>query len=140
MDSSHPVQEPSLLDINELLEFLPILNNNVSGPTATWGGGEVDDEGVFTLPFPIYEPWVSEFFTVAAKPCWSEPNYEYTFTRLCEHRELIREASLSEIRAVLTGCVRGERFCTGHWQNVIEDGTVREVLDRLEQISQKVTK
>jgi hypothetical protein len=41
------------------------------------------------------------------------------------------EASLDQVRSMLTWCVRGERFCDGHWAAVIEDGIIRKLLERL---------
>ena len=35
---------------------------------------------------------------------------------------------------MLTFCVRGERFCDGHWAAMIEGGQVRRLLERLKEI------
>jgi hypothetical protein len=43
-------------------------------------------------------------------------------------------ASLDEIRQVMTWMVRGERFCWGHFGDVVSDGTALRVLRRLEKL------
>ncbi|MEI2789718.1 MAG: DUF6508 domain-containing protein [Steroidobacteraceae bacterium] len=43
----------------------------------------------------------------------------------------VRRASLDEIRTMLTYCVRGERFCDGHWGAQILGAHVRRLLERL---------
>ena len=35
---------------------------------------------------------------------------------------------------MLTFCVRGERFCDGHWAAMIEGGQVRRLLERLAEL------
>ena len=48
--------------------------------------------------------------------------------------EKLKAASLSEIKTMLTYCVRGERFSDGHWAAMIEKGYIRRVLERLNEI------
>jgi uncharacterized protein DUF6508 len=33
---------------------------------------------------------------------------------------------------MLTGCVRGERFCDGYWEGILQTGRVVALLRRLE--------
>ena len=47
----------------------------------------------------------------------------------------IRNASLSQVRTMLTYCVRGERFFNGHWAVMIKQGKTRSLLERLKVIS-----
>ena len=54
---------------------------------------------------------------------------------MLEDEELVRAADLSQIRTMLTYCVRGERFGDGHWGAMIEQGHVRRLLERLKEIS-----
>jgi hypothetical protein len=35
---------------------------------------------------------------------------------------------------MLTFCVRGERFSDGHWEEMIEKGYIRRILERLNEI------
>jgi hypothetical protein len=53
---------------------------------------------------------------------------------MLEDEARVRRASLDEIKTMLTYCVRGERFCDGHCGEMIEQGHVRRLLERLEEI------
>ena len=54
--------------------------------------------------------------------------------RMLEDPALVRRASLDQVRTMLTYCVRGERFCDGHWAAMIEGWHVRRLLERLAEI------
>ena len=47
---------------------------------------------------------------------------------------LIKAASLPQIKTMLTFCLRGERFSDGHWGAMIEQGYIRRLLERLNEI------
>jgi hypothetical protein len=38
---------------------------------------------------------------------------------------------------MLTFCVRGERFCDGHWAEMVKAGRIGAILRRLEQLRSK---
>jgi hypothetical protein len=46
----------------------------------------------------------------------------------------VRNATLDQIKTMLTYCVRGERVCDGHWCAMIEGGHVRRLLERLAEL------
>ncbi len=50
---------------------------------------------------------------------------------ILEDLDRIESASLDEVKTLLTYCVRGERFCDGHWGAVIESGLIPRLLERL---------
>jgi hypothetical protein len=52
----------------------------------------------------------------------------------------IKTSSLSQIKTMLTFCVRGERFSDGHWAQMIEQGHIRRLLERLNEIKSKQMK
>ena len=54
--------------------------------------------------------------------------------RMLEDRDRVRQASVPEIKTMLTYRVRGDRICDGHWGAMIEQGDVRRLLERLEEI------
>lgn len=51
--------------------------------------------------------------------------------RSLEDEAGIRRATITQIRTMLTYCVRGERFCDGHWETVLKSGRVVALLRRL---------
>jgi hypothetical protein len=52
--------------------------------------------------------------------------------------ELVRTASLAQIKTMLTFCVRGERFSDGHWGAMVEKGYIRRILERLNEIKSQL--
>jgi hypothetical protein len=127
--------EPTVADFDELLAYLQVFHANGFNPIARWGGGNKTDEGVFIMPWPEYENVVSDFFSVASKECWTD--YDYASKNIGEvirDPERVASATLQEIKAMLTWCVRGERFYAGHWDATIKDCVVRNVLLRLREL------
>lgn len=51
--------------------------------------------------------------------------------------DAVARADLARIRAMITCCVRGERFCDGYWGAMIEGGHIRRVLERISQLAPK---
>lgn len=122
--------------IDELLSFMPKLGKPGPEVSPEWRGvREHPDGGEFALPYPIYPREVETFFNLAAQPCWCDPGYAPDQVgSLIRNDAAIASASLSEIRTMLTFCVRGERFCDGHWDAMIQGGRVGAILRRLEQL------
>ncbi len=50
---------------------------------------------------------------------------------MLENEDIVKTASLAQVKTMLTYCVRGERFCEGHWAAMIEQGHIRRLLERL---------
>jgi hypothetical protein len=122
---------PNKDEIDELIQFLPRLYSECFTPTKKWSGG-VEKDGVITMTYPVYEQEVDEFIRVASKECWCD--YQYVpeeAARMLENEQFIENASLSELKTMLTFCVRGERFRDGHMEAMIEKGKIRSILNRL---------
>ena len=130
---------PSKQEIQELIAFLPIFTAAGFDPIIKWEGGESLSPGVSTFPWPVYQPAVEEFFRQAGREPWCDYEYAAKNTpELLQEPGYIEGASLDEIKSVLTFCVRGERFCDGHWGAVIREGLVPRVLERLKAILQEM--
>ena len=126
---------PTFEQIEELTAFLPRLYAEDFALVLQWYGGKQND-GTFTLPYPEYDPLVKEFFSVAANECWRDYDYnpEHGYQMLNDE-SLIKTASLEQIKTMLTFCVRGERFSDGHWEEMIQKGYIRHLLERLNEIN-----
>jgi len=125
--------------IDELLEFLPVFNTPERQFVRQWIGGEKTENGAITLPHPVYADDVLEFFRLAGQPCWSDDQYEPGAAgRMLEDDRLIERATLEEIKTMLTCCVRGERFCDGHWEAVLRLGKITAILQRLAVLRESV--
>jgi hypothetical protein len=126
---------PTLKDIDELIAFLPRLTADGFVPVREWGGGEKQADGSYVMPWPKYDAIVSRFFEAAGQDCWMDFDYvPEEAGRMLEDPALVQRASIDQIRTMLTYCVRGERFCDGHWGAMIEGGQVRRLLERLAEI------
>jgi hypothetical protein len=131
MQKSRP---PTLQEIEALTVFLPRLCADGFLPVLSWEGGKQAD-GTFILPFPNYNPVVEEFFSTVASAGWID--YEYNpeqANQMVQDENLVKTASLSQIKTMLTFCLRGERFSDGHWAQMIEEGYIRRLLERLQEI------
>lgn len=84
------------------------------------------------VPYPEYHEAVIEFFRLVSTESWLDYQYDpQDAGRVLRNEKALASASIAEIKTVLTYCVRGERFCDGHWAAMIEDGYVRQILERL---------
>ena len=126
---------PTSQEIKELVAFLPRLYTEGFTPIERWGGGTKGQDRVFTMPWPEYNKVVEEFFRVASSECWIDYDYSPEDAgRMIENDDFIKTADLAQIKTMLTYCVRGERFCDGHWAAMIERGYVRRLLQRLAEL------
>jgi hypothetical protein len=126
---------PSRREIDELIAFLPRLTADGFSPVREWSGGEKQADGAYVMPWPVYDKVVKELFEAAGQDCWMDFDYvPEEAGRMLEDRALVRQASLAQVRTMLTYCVRGERFCDGHWGAMIEQGHVRRLLERLAEL------
>lgn len=126
---------PSLQEIGELTAFLPKLYADGFSPVTSWSGGEKQKDGSITIPYPNYNKVVEDFFRLASSECWLD--YEYIpeqAWQMLRNENLVKIASLPQIKVMLTFCVRGERFSDGHWGTMIEEGHIRRLLERLNEI------
>ena len=127
---------PTYQEMQELAAFLPRLYSEGFKPVVKWNGGDRGEDGIFRLPYPVYDPVVEEFFQHAASECWLD--YEYRpeeAARMLSDEGFVKSASLLQIKTMLTFCVRGERFSDGHWAEMIENGNIRRILERINVLS-----
>ena len=129
---------PTIQEIEELTSFLPRLYAEGFSPVDSWSGGEKLKDGSVTLPYPNYNPLVEEFFRHVSSS-WLD--YEYDLEQawqMLRDEDLLKIASLSQIKTMLTFCVRGERFSDGHWGEMIAKGYIRRILERLNEIKSQL--
>jgi uncharacterized protein DUF6508 len=131
-------QPPTLQEIERLTAFLPRLYSDGFVPVESWGGGKQKD-GSISLPYPNYNPVVEEFFRLVSGDGWLDPGYDPERAyQMLKDENTIKNASLSQIKSMLTFCVRGERFSDGHWAQMIEEGYIRRLLERLNEIKSEM--
>lgn len=122
--------------IDELLRFLPALGNPGPDTEPEWQGlNQKPEDGIFTTPYPVYPQAVEEFFALAGQDCWCDFRYiQNQAGDLLRDDAAIASASLTQIKTMLTLCVRGERFCDGHWGEMVSEGRIGAILRRLSQL------
>ena len=128
------IKLPTLKEIEDLTAYLPRLYAEGFTPVLHWNKSEKLKDGSFSMPYPDYHPLVHEFFSLGVGP-WID--YEYNpeqAYQMLKDEQVIKTASLPQIKSMLTYCVRGERFSDGHWEEMIEKGYIRRILERLNEI------
>jgi hypothetical protein len=134
-------QLPTLQEVEKLTAFLPRLYAEGFSPVQSWEGGEKRNDGSFTVPYPNYHPIVEEFFRLVSSGGWLDYEYDPEQAyQMLKDENAIKVASLSQIKTMLTFCVRGERFSDGHWAQMIEEGYIRRLLERLDEIKSELMK
>jgi hypothetical protein len=75
---------------------------------------------------------VNEFMRAVSSEGWLDTRYlpEQAYAMLKDD-QVIASADVSKIKSMLTFVVRGERFSDGHWGEMITQGYVRKLLERL---------
>lgn len=126
---------PTNKDFQELISYLPKLYRKGFKPIHKWSGGKKNEDGIIIMPWPQYDCVVTDFFEFASKDCWTDDssNYEETF-QMIEDDKSIETADLTQIKQMLTYCVRGEKSCNGHWATVIKKGYLARLIQRLHKI------
>ena len=97
-----------------------------------WCGGERSEDGTISWPYPEYCDDVDAFFRAAEAPWWNDYTYDaVALGELMQDDAYIARATLAQIKALLTFCVRGERFGDGHREALLKAGRINAILRRL---------
>jgi len=125
-------------DIDALVEFLPRFERQ-GRVFAKWSVTLKNADGSISLPFPEYEEDVEEFFRLVALHGWLDYGYKpEEAARMLADGELVERADVEQIKTMLTYCLRGERFCDGHWESLLEGGQIVALLRRLKAIRERM--
>jgi Family of unknown function (DUF6508) len=118
-------------DIDALLEFLPLFEQP-GREFAKWPGSERNADGSLSVPFPVYDEDVEEFFGRVGRHGWIDYGYKpEEAARMLEDDESVGRADIAQVKMMLTYCVRSERFGDGNWQSLLKGGRVAALLRRL---------
>ncbi len=126
--------QPTRAQIEELVAYLPRLYAEGFEPVLRWHGGKPDAKGVWTLPYPQYNPVVEDFYRLATR--WLDYGYNpEEAAHMLATEGFVQNATFAQIKTMLTYCIRGEHFSDGHWAEMIERGHIRRLLERLAQLA-----
>ena len=131
------IASPTPEQIDELIAFLPKLY--ADGFKAPKEMTCENPDGSLSFPNAVYEDIVNDFVEVASQDQWCDFHYSpATSGNVLENPSLVAEASIDQIKSMLTWCIRGERFCSGHLGTVIDSGQLRLLLARLAVIREEM--
>jgi hypothetical protein len=83
---------------------------------------------------------VDDFFRLAGQECWLDAEYlAIDPARMLDDDEAIGAATLEQVRAMLTYCVRAERFGDGSWEGFLRSGRITALLRRLQVLRSGMT-
>ena len=117
-------------EIKELTDFLPLLYDENIELSKSPKKGTTDLGGGFY----VYHPTVNAFFELASQEHWKDYQYVDNFSEKMIEPGKIEEASINQLKTIITWCDRAERFVEGHWEYVIKDEIIKRVLLRLKEI------
>jgi hypothetical protein len=133
MDNTRP---PTISEIEELTAFMPKLYAEGFKPVKQWHGGPQEGRMEITMPWPEYDPLVEDFFRTVGKNCWSDYDYiPEESGRMAGDPDFIKTSTMAQVKTMLTYCLRGERFSEGHWGVMIDNGTIRNLLEHLKELA-----
>lgn len=113
-------------NVDELLAYLPVLSNHAFKP--------------YTLikkdnrTFIEYDPVVKAFGDSAYQACWYFDYDPLVTDEVFRNENLLRNATIEQVKAMLTYFVCGERFSDGFQGQLIKDGHISRLLERLKQL------
>ncbi len=120
----------TIAQIDELTACLPTVFGEGAEPFVTEPNWEASD--VIVLSGPKYSDAVRDLFFIVSNEQWQDPDYMSKGTEMMlANPETIANASIDDIRTMLTHCVRGERFASGYRERVLKGGQIRQILERL---------
>jgi len=127
------MEDPTLDNkkIKELTDFLPLLYDKNIKLSKSPGRGKTD----LLCGFYDYHPTVNTFFELASQEHWKDSQYVDNFSEKMIEPGKIEEASINQLKTIITWCDRTERFFEGHWEYVIENDIIKRVLKRLIQLN-----
>ena len=117
-------------EIKELTDFLPLLYDENIELSKSPKKGTTDLGGGFY----VHHPTVNAFFELAGQEHWKDYQYVDNFSEKMIEPGKIEEASINQLKTIITWCDRVERFVEGHWEYVIKDEIIKRVLLRLKEI------
>lgn len=120
-------KQPTTSDIDDLIDFLPKLYPN--DPI------QLDSNGNIIWPYAGYDIVAKSFFELALSECWQDYDFDSVAAlEMVRDKNAVAQASLSEIKALLSVSIRGERWADGFRDSLILEGHIRNILIRLSEL------
>ncbi|MDR2729184.1 MAG: helix-turn-helix transcriptional regulator, partial [Chitinispirillales bacterium] len=134
-----PVPEP--MDVKKLCSFIPYFENIDPDKACQWVSMKKSEDGVITLPYPVYSDDFMKFVDAFYKSGLSVNNYQDELNRRVpdwqtkDIQKVIETADIELVRVVLTKLIRVERFSDGAWDNAIKSGLFLAILRKFKALT-----
>lgn len=123
---------PDLQEITRVVSYLPKLYPSEPVDYGTLSSLQPGSDGAVSFSHFDYSADVTRFFQAISADCWTDQEYEpERVEMLLEQPNYIEQANLEELVTLLTYCERGEKYCDGHWINMLEMQYVKRILTRM---------
>ena len=124
------------MEIEKIRNYISYFETIHAETACRWEGSQKLKNGVFSMPFPVYETQFLDFIDDISSSDLMDVNYggtleEYGLGMDNELTKKIDTADLRLAKAILTCYVRQERFCDGLWGRAIKEGTFLALLKRI---------
>ena len=126
-----------LSGIQSLCLFIPYFKNVDPNEACKWSNLRKGEDGVISLPSPIYNKNFKDFVSAFYKSGLSVSDYNEKLEQGLSGREamdiddLLKSADFELVKVILTKCIRMERFFTGAWDGYIRNGVFLNILQKL---------
>jgi len=121
-------------DIDKILEYLPYFKDKTNSFYTI-------ENGNFYDPYK-YAPKVNQFIELLYQHnfiiSFDYPSWQKEAIKYINDPKLLESADLLTLQKLLTLHVRKERFCSGHLAEVIDEGHIVKILERLKEIERNL--
>jgi len=128
------------MNVDLLLSYIPYFETVDPGVVCKWGGGEKREDGVFTIPYAIYDEKLYDFIKDAHDSGVMVSDYSNELNRLVpdwktvDIQEVVKTSDFYKLRVIFTKCIRVDRFNEGALGGSVQDGLVLAMLKRMQEL------
>ena len=130
-----PTPEP--MDVEKLCSFIPYFENIDPEKACQWTDMKKNEDGVLTLPYPMYSEELIKFIDAFYESGLSVSNYQEELNQRIpdwqtkDIQKIIETSDFELVKVILTKLIRVERFSDGAWDNAIKNGLFLALLRKL---------
>ena len=126
-------RDPSIEEIDRLLEFLPVFSDENYDPVQSIEPVPCQE------PKIVYKPEIEEFFKIVRLySCWRSHDYiPGEAEEKLKKAKHLEDSEIDEVKKLLTYCVRSGNK-SDHWAIVIQRGYLKNILNRLNEIRKEL--
>lgn len=123
----------------KLFPFMPYFETATEESVCRWDRGRTPGENGHTVPYPIYEKTLKDFI----REFYETNLISHDYSDVLDNRglkdmnginDVIENADIELLRAILTKYIIGERFCDGVWAIAVRDKIFLGILNRFQEL------